>query len=184
MWYLIRHPETQLNAQHRYHGWPEVGLSVKGYQQVKLISEIVQKLSFDLILSSDLARCLNLAQKIKQINSIKLCVSSQLRELNFGAWHGRTFSEIQKSHPEVVDAWIKNPDKIAPPQGETLHEMRTRCLRFLKAYEAVNTLIITHGGIIAAILSDYCGVDFWEAMPKNGNCIALDLNTRQYHYLK
>lgn len=174
MWYLVRHPQTIWNLQRRYQGWMDIDLSEKGLvQKEEMINNLSRLERLDVVLSSDLLRCRTIAEPVAKKRNLKLVVSKDIRELNFGTWEGLTFDEISRLDGENQRLWLRNPYKYAPPNGETLNECLDRVTEFLEPYQMENALIVTHGGIIGALLQFYLKRDF--SIPDAGTCIKLDI---------
>ena len=51
--------------------------------------------------------------------------STGSRRARFGAWDGFTFAEVMARWPDEMAAWLASPD-VAPPGGESLHEVSAR----------------------------------------------------------
>lgn len=182
MWYLVRHPETEWNRQRRYQGWLNVPLSAQGQEQCsQLIAELAQLSAVQAVLSSDLDRCLAVALPLAERLHMSVQSLPQLRELDFGAWEGLTFDEIKARYPELQTSWLACPTEVSPPGGETLSQLTKRVRQALEPYLRSNVVIVTHGGVIAAILRLWIGEEF--RLPATGSCLAVDLQRRQYQQL-
>ena len=71
---------------------------------------------------SPLQRCEQLAQAL-QAPEANLAADTRLQEMHFGAWEGRTWSDIGKA---AVDAWTQDFFMHAPGNGESLCAMLQR----------------------------------------------------------
>jgi broad specificity phosphatase PhoE len=76
-----------------------------------------------------------------------------IRDLNYGAWSGRTLREISEGDPDALASWLANPD-AAPHGGETIAALFARTSAFMAAREAEGgTLIaVTHAAVIRAAI--------------------------------
>jgi broad specificity phosphatase PhoE len=76
-----------------------------------------------------------------------------IRDLNYGAWSGRTLREISEGDPDALASWLANPD-AAPHGGETIAALFARTSAFMEAREAEGgTLIaVTHAAVIRAAI--------------------------------
>jgi probable phosphoglycerate mutase len=63
---LVRHGETEWNAQHRYQGQTDVALSGIGIQQAKLLANRLSSEPLDAVYASDLQRAWQTAQIVMQ----------------------------------------------------------------------------------------------------------------------
>ena len=87
---------------------------------------------------------------------------ADLREIDFGRWEGKTFSEIRDSSPEEVERWARFAPDFAFPGGESLRDFLDRVRRAadrLAADEAETVLAVTHGGVIKAMLCRLLGLE-------------------------
>ena len=92
---LVRHGETEWNAQRRYQGHSDVPLSALGRRQAARAAERLAALKIDAVYTSDLGRALETAEIIAEQRGLEVCAEPRLRELNFGVFEGLTFDEAQ-----------------------------------------------------------------------------------------
>lgn len=182
--YLVRHGQTALNQQRRYQGSIDCPLDEKGLEQVQKVSERLKGLTWAGAVSSDLTRARTTGEMIlaqsKNVSSVN--IMSEWREMNFGAWEGKTFSEVEKRFPEKVSTFFADPSHPIIPQGESGLEFQKRVLTgFEKVLqmgkEAENWLIATHGGSIRIIICEVLGMPLktmWEI--EQGNTAVNILN--------
>ena len=78
MWYLIRHPQTELNLQKKYHGWEYAPYTDLGIKQFQAITQYALNLQADFVYSSDLRRCELLARRIAQELQLPLTITTAL----------------------------------------------------------------------------------------------------------
>jgi broad specificity phosphatase PhoE len=157
----------------------DIDLSEKGLaQKEKMINYLSKLEKLDVVISSDLTRCRTIAEPIAKRKNLKLVISKNIRELNFGAWEGLTFDEIGRLDEDYQKQWLRNPYEYAPPNGETLNQCLVRATDFLEPYQGENALIVTHGGIIGALMHYYLKRDF--NIPDAGTCIKLDIRKKDW----
>nr|MDA3878975.1 alpha-ribazole phosphatase family protein [Prolixibacteraceae bacterium] len=104
--------------------------------------------TFDVVYSSPLTRCMQLAQKISSI----VKTDPRLMELNFGDWESKFWNDIDQT-PEAQQ-WFADYVNTPAPNGESYAEMIQRCKAFvneIKAFNYKNICIVSHGGTIRAI---------------------------------
>ena len=85
-----------------------------------------------------------------------------LREIDFGRWEGKMFSEIRDSSPEDVERWARFAPDFAFPGGESMRDFLDRVGRAadrLAADEAETVLAVTHGGVIKIMLCHLLGLE-------------------------
>ncbi|MEC8722525.1 MAG: 2,3-bisphosphoglycerate-dependent phosphoglycerate mutase, partial [Candidatus Thermoplasmatota archaeon] len=65
---LIRHGQSIWNAENRFTGWVDVGLSEKGIEEAKDAGRLLQDVQFDAVFASGLIRAQRTADIILDIN--------------------------------------------------------------------------------------------------------------------
>lgn len=89
-----------------------------------------------------------------------------LDDQDFGAWAGKKLTEISRSKPSAIAAWITNPD-FAPQDGESLTALAARTEHFLDEIEkrSGHIIAVTHAGIIRCAVLHVLGAPlsgFWR----------------------
>jgi probable phosphoglycerate mutase len=83
---------------------------------------------------------------------LKIILTENLRERNFGIMEGLTREEIAKKFPEVYEGYMKRKSEYQIPEGESLIQLYSRVTNELKniisLYKGSNILIVTHGGVL------------------------------------
>ena len=144
---LVRHGETASNAA-RIVQTPETPLSPRGLQQADRIAARLKPVGVARILSSDLARALETAQRVQAATGAPLALEPLLQERNFGHVRGTPYSELK------VDLF--GPD-FEPPGGESweaFHQRVDRAWARVRAEAAAspgNLAVITHGLVIYSL---------------------------------
>lgn len=173
--YLIRHGETEGNRQGRYIGWADPPLTPGGQQQAASLAQRLAGPPIRAVLSSDLSRAMETARPIAAALGLTLQPHPGLREANFGAWCGLTYEEIRQREPERIDAWLGDPERHAPPGGETLAELRQRALAALPSHGPA--AVVSHGGTLRAILAHFTRRPFWDFRLATGGITVLNTRT-------
>ncbi|WP_121609984.1 histidine phosphatase family protein [Mesobacillus foraminis] len=159
---LFRHGLTEENKRRAYLGWSDSPLCPEAKKELKL-----EKPDFDLVISSDLGRCLETADILFPDSRAE--VMKELREMDFGQWEGKTYGELKDdSH---YQSWLNDFLTVHPPGGESFTQFACRTeegWRRISArildHDARKTAVITHGGVIRHLLSQLAPVkrEFWE----------------------
>lgn len=99
---------------------------------------------------------------------------ARFREVDFGIFEMKSY-EMLKNDPAYL-AWITGDnEKNIPPQGESGEAFRTRVLTALETLRE-DTVLITHGGIIAAIMEELFpreGKNRYQWQPRPGRGYAV-----------
>lgn len=154
---FVRHGESEMNMKGIYSGWTNCILTQNGLKQAEIVSEKLAGEEIDLIISSDLDRCLETAEIINKFHKKTIIKEINLKEINFGIWEGLSYDEICIGFPQKVKAWEEDYVNFKMPKGESLFEMHQRVNnalgRIIDEYKEGTILIVSHSGVIRSILS-------------------------------
>lgn len=131
--FLLRHGETEWNAQNRFCGRSDVPLSDAGREQARRLGDRLKSVPLDVLYTSPLRRAFETARLISDAIGLESIVDERLAEINYGRWEGKTLDEIIADDPPLYEAWKADPGKMAPPEGETGIEAQQRVVPFLEA---------------------------------------------------
>ncbi|NRQ39673.1 bifunctional RNase H/acid phosphatase [Nonomuraea sp. NN258] len=146
---LLRHGETPLSVERRFSGTGDPELTANGLAQASAAAERLSREPYrpDVIVSSPLRRALRTAEIVAQRAGLSVEVDDDLREADFGAWEGHTFTEVQRQWPDELTAWLAGPD-AAPPGGESFttaaHRVKAAGERLVERYEGKTVLAVSH----------------------------------------
>lgn len=152
---LLRHGETAGGA--RYRGVIDDPLTAAGWTQ--MWAAVDSDVRWEGVVSSPLARCAEFARALAKCRSLPLHIDARLRELDFGAWEGRTAAELMETEPDALTRFWQNPWNNGPPGGEPLGHLQSRVLAAWRDIVAQSrpVLVISHGGPIRVILCHVLG---------------------------
>ena len=182
---FIRHGSTASNREHRYLGKTDEPLDETGIQQIKQAagSGIYDRAKNIKIYSSPLCRCIQTAKII--FHDVEPELVEDFSEMDFGEFELKNYEELSSDtrYRDTYQAWIDSGGTLAFPGGESREKFIERCVRgfeqTIAALEGNDTAVfVVHGGTIMAILSHYCGGDYFDYQVKNGcgySCV-IDIN--------
>ncbi|MCZ8512959.1 histidine phosphatase family protein [Paenibacillus filicis] len=153
---LIRHGTTEWNLAGRMQGQMDTPLAEVGRIQAGLLAKRLAAESWDGILSSDLTRARETAERIAETTGTPLLgVDARLRERAFGLLEGTTVDER-------IERWGEHWRELELDLGmENDESLLRRWDSFLQETEAEHggkrLLIVSHGGYIAPVLARYKG---------------------------
>ncbi|MFR5602371.1 MAG: histidine phosphatase family protein [Lachnospiraceae bacterium] len=157
--YLIRHGQTDWNLQGRIQGNRDISLNETGREQAQALARGMGSREVSCIFSSRLLRARQTAEAIGAAKGVPVEVIDGLEEVDFGAWEGMTWEEINAAYPEEYAAWRKDPSAVTPTGGEAREQVEKRCQaaveRLLGRMEALggDGAVVAHGAILVYILS-------------------------------
>lgn len=158
---LVRHGESHWNAERRYQGQMDSGLTELGRDQAaqvgrRLVDEIGTPSA---IWSSDLPRARDTSRPYSEAVAVPVVEDRRLREIDIGDWGGFRTDELAEEHRETVAAFTSGQD-IRRGGGETFAELRARVVECL--FEAVAdqegpVVVFCHGGAIQVAAAEAAG---------------------------
>ena len=166
LFYFLRHGETAWNAEGRLCGSTDVPLSDVGRRQGQLLAFRMKSILIDALYSSPLGRALETARVIGEAVGCEPVVDHRLAELNYGAWEGGTFEEIQRATPAAYRAWDMDPANLAPPEGESGVQLIERVMPFLgevaQKHQQGNVVVVCHKTVCRLLACHIMGVPLSE----------------------
>jgi probable phosphoglycerate mutase len=149
---LVRHGETDWNAQGRIQGQLDIPLNNTGLAQADAVGARLRGEGFDAIYSSDLERAMQTARPVVQIGGPAIRRESRLRERHFGALQGLTAEEAQTRQSQVWQAYRARGPEHDLGGGESLAGFSRRVVDFvdevLQAHAGGRILLVSHGGVL------------------------------------
>jgi broad specificity phosphatase PhoE len=115
---LVRHGETEANAERRLLGRAESPLTDKGRAQARALGELLGPVGR--LLSSPLGRALRTAEALGL--PVPVEVDERWVEVDYGTYDGQRLGDVPA---EVWQQWRRDPT-FRPPGGESLAELGAR----------------------------------------------------------
>ncbi len=163
--WLVRHGQTDWNAQRRIQGHSPTELNATGRQQAEMLSQWFAARNFAAIWSSDLPRALQTAQAIAARQSCAMTVTPQLRERNLGAFEGKTWDEVRAMRADLTGNNTGNGDLAdwtGVPGVESDQQLWERARVVLDtmsdAVSGKDVMAVTHGGVLKHVLWHVLGL--------------------------
>lgn len=174
--HLIRHGESNWNAEGRIQGQAESVLTDLGRQQAQQLGAELQALRIGRVFCSSSLRTRQTAAILFAEVADTITYLDELREINLTPWEGRLYREIEALHPELLHCFRNLPEQFKLEGAETFAELQARGLAALTAIVAAcrgeEIAIVSHGALIRAVLCHYEGRPLsalWEP-PRLHNC--------------
>ncbi len=160
--YIVRHGETDWNAKKIVQGQKDLPLNKQGEVQAQDLAQELRAIKFDRVFSSDLIRAKHTAEIIALEHKIAVEVTQVLRERRFGEFEGKIVTELRKvdSILEALNDTARFSYKYSP-DVESDEDLMKRALPLLReiavAYPNKTILVVTHGGVMRALLGHLTG---------------------------
>ena len=174
--YLIRHGRTEANDRHLYCGSTDLPLSESGRQA---LGELPYHLPPAQFLTSGMVRTEETLSLL--FGDVPHIREPRFREIDFGVFEMHSYEEL-KDRKDYQD-WISGDnDANIPPEGESGNAMTNRVLEALEPLlrQEETTVVITHGGVIAAIMAHLFpkeGKSRYDWQPRPGCGYAIENGT-------
>ncbi|HEY2742358.1 MAG TPA: histidine phosphatase family protein [Gaiellaceae bacterium] len=152
---LVRHGETDWNAEGRLQGHTDRPLSDYGRRQARGLAEEFEGEELEAIYSSDLARARETAEIVGERLGLPIALEPDLREKDWGTWEG--LSAVERDRVEFV----------GEPTGAHQERMLRALRRIAESHPGDGrVLVVTHGGSMRRVQTAATGV----ALPVVENC--------------
>lgn len=150
---IIRHGETDWNAQRRIQGQIDIPLNDTGRLQAQAAAQGLADLPFAAIYSSDLQRAHDTATAAAELLKLPVQLEVGLRERHYGEFQGLTQEEI-KARADY-ERYINRDTRFAFGDGESLAGFAERIKNTLndlaQRHVGENVLVFAHGGVLDVI---------------------------------
>lgn len=157
--YIVRHGQTDWNAQERLQGQADIDLNARGRSEAtgngqRLAALISDPEAFDFV-ASPMIRTRHTMELVRQAMGLPAQAyrtDPRLMEMNFGDWQGYTIAELEARYPgstrgRLLDKWDFRPPGKAAESYQILME---RVRPFFERLER-QTVCVTHGGVIRTL---------------------------------
>jgi probable phosphoglycerate mutase len=167
---LIRHAQTRWNREKRIQGQDDSPLSAHGRRQADRWAQNLEPISWDRILTSDLGRSVETAERIRRRLRSPVTSDSRLREQDWGMWTGKRLEEIRKEAEEMVRIPGDSGWGFRPPDGEDRKEVldrsRVALVEAARNWPGQTVLVVAHGGVVASLLQWLSGRKWIASEPR------------------
>jgi alpha-ribazole phosphatase len=157
---LLRHGRIAASHVGRLIGATDVPVDPAGLAQLQTVGKRLLPWRPEVCYCSPLQRCRQTASVVA--SHLPIHFDADLREIDFGRWEQQTFAAAAADDPSLVDRWAAFDAAFAFPGGESvgsfLHRVRAVAERLIAA-QADTVLLVTHGGVIRAMLCHLLGID-------------------------
>ncbi len=144
---LVRHGQSQGNAEGRFGGHQPTPLSALGRQQAEATAGALRDEHVTAIYSSDLLRAVQTAEPLARATNLMINRTTAFRERSVGVMEGKTFDEAAAAHPEEYAALLRRDFEHVMMGGESYRQLLDR------ARDVLDALIAKHAGGTIALFS-------------------------------
>jgi broad specificity phosphatase PhoE len=147
---IVRHGQSQGNAERRFGGHTATPLSPLGRRQAEATARALAAEGVTAIYASDLLRAVETAAPLAQATNLPVTETSALRERSVGQMEGLTFEDAAERYPEEYAALLRRDFEHVLLGGESYRQLLDRAARALDeaiaAHRGGTLAIFTHTG--------------------------------------
>jgi broad specificity phosphatase PhoE len=144
---LIRHGQSEGNAERRFGGHTATPLSPRGRRQANATAHSLRDEDLTAIYSSDLARAVETAQPLAKLTGLPINSTDAFRERSVGVMEGLTFEDAAQQHPDQYAALLRRDFEHVLTGGESYRQLLDR------AWQKLDAIIALHKGGRIAVFS-------------------------------
>lgn len=160
--YLVRHGETQWNAERRIQGQSDSPLTEKGVQQAWQVAERARTLGITHVITSDLGRTQQTARIIADACGCDVLLEPRLRELDMGVLEKRHIDTLTETEEGWRRTLVNGTEDGRIPEGESMQELSVRMhaalAECLKLPAGSRPLLVSHGIALGCLVSTILGL--------------------------
>jgi broad specificity phosphatase PhoE len=175
---LIRHGQSEGNAEGRFGGHTSTPLSPRGRRQAAATAATLRSEALSAIYSSDLPRALETAAPLAALTGLEVAATDAFRERSVGVMEGLTFEDAADEHPEQYAALLRRDFEHVLKGGESYRQLLDRAWRkldeIISEYQGGKIAVFSHTGTICILALHLMGaLDAPELKPvwiASSNC--------------
>lgn len=146
---IIRHGQSEANAQNVFAGQLDMKLNELGFQQAECTAScIAENFKVDKVYASDLHRAYYTGKAVADKFGLDVIKSEKLREIFSGDWQGRTYDEIGSVYASGWNIWLTDIGSVQTPGGESVKDLMDRVgaeiRRIAEENDGKTVVIATH----------------------------------------
>ncbi|MFL6415703.1 MAG: histidine phosphatase family protein [Bryobacteraceae bacterium] len=128
------------------------------------LDQVAQSLSTLSVKAAYLSPLRRAVQTASCLRCTRVRLFPELREIGFGQWTGKTWSEIEAQWPELAMRKLRDWEQVTPPRGELWTDFSDRVRR---AWDRIRegpfpAAIVAHQGVNAILANFATGVPVWQ----------------------
>jgi broad specificity phosphatase PhoE len=186
---LTRHGLTDRSRPEQHLGQKiDISINAAGRRQADALRLRLSGIAFERVITSPLFRARETAEILAGRQPLE--ADPRLREMDYGAWEGRTYAQIDESDGGERRAWVKRPDELHCPGGESGNDVAARTTAFLRDLLDEHRRWMARASLRAATATDgpssAAGADHRVLVVAHGSlnrillCVALDTDIRGF----
>jgi broad specificity phosphatase PhoE len=175
---LVRHGQSQGNAERRFGGHTATPLSARGLAEAEATARALSAEGVTAIYSSDLLRAVQTAEPLARLTGLGVETTDAFRERSVGRMEGLTFEQAAAEFPEEYAALLRRDFEHVLLGGESYRQMLDRAAaeldRAALRHRGGTVVVVSHAGTICILVLHLMGaLDAPELRPvwiSSDNC--------------
>ena len=157
---LVRHGESEGNAAGVLQGLLDFGLTPLGRAQADALTERLKSEQIDRLIASPLRRAADTANIVAEGTGQEIIWDDALKEYDIGEASGLTGAQMREKYPTSAEAYVRGDHHRFPgEEGRDVFHARIDAFVQRIRQEPGTTLVIAHGGVVAAMCYNVLGLD-------------------------
>lgn len=164
--FLVRHGQTDWNAERRLQGQADIPLNARGFSQAKAnglrLGALIGAAEGYNFIASPLTRTRQTMETLRGAMGLEpdaYAIEPRLKEVHFGDWQGFTFAEISARTPRPVEERQRDKWNFVPP-GREAESYAMLMARIVPVFDAIHrpSVVVAHGGIVRSLFRGWGGM--------------------------
>ncbi|HYW25855.1 MAG TPA: histidine phosphatase family protein [Terriglobales bacterium] len=155
--FLVRHAAPEEWSAGRCVGRTDVPLSPAGLRAAEGLAAAFAGLDVAAVYATPLRRAAATAEPIAAAVGRDVTPCPGMREIDFGAFEGRTPDEIERADPDFYARWMTAPAAVRFPGGESYGDVRARAVpaieEVVRRHADGTAVAVAHAGSIRIVLA-------------------------------
>ncbi len=160
--HMVRHGDTAQAADGIFCGDLDPTLTASGLAQAERVGVMARTLGLTALYCSPKQRARMTAAAVSRSCGLQPVIDDGLREIAYGAWEGRSETEVKRDDPEAYDAWRTDPSLVSPPGGESAFAIAARALPVVLRARRENpqgrVMLVSHKATVRVIVAALLGM--------------------------
>lgn len=162
---LLRHGQTDWNAEGRFQGQADIPLNEVGRRQAERAGRALGRLGADAVWCSPLTRTRQTAEPLLRALGLEARTDERLKEIHVGTWEGLSIEDVERERPEFYEGLRAGRDMRRSETGETASETGERCAQALReiaeTHAGQRVVVVSHGVALKQGIAAFLGWP-WE----------------------
>jgi len=183
--YLVRHGETDWNAEKRIQGRIDRPLNEVGTQQAHAVGQELASVRAAAIYASPLLRAKHTAELIASYQTCALSFDHDLQEANYGSIEGYTLSEFHERFSDLLEErkklsfeewWVSKVPHDAESPAEIVGRVLPVLQRIAHTHPGEAAFVVTHGFVMRSLIAYLNKASDRGVHVSNGEILVLNSN--------